>query len=88
MVTLLNITLGLVPTLILAASVAAGAADDPKHFRIFLLVYGLWGLTLAGWNWLESHSLFWIVGWLLFGFLALTLAITMKTPRPKSRELP
>ena len=67
----LNIILGMVPTLILAASVAAGIDDDARHRRIFLLIYGLWAFTLAGWNWLESSHPAWVVLWLLFGLIAI-----------------
>jgi hypothetical protein len=67
----LNILLGFVPTLILGASIAAGVEDDAGHRRVFLLVYGLWAFTLAGWNWLESAHIGWIVLWLAFGTIAL-----------------
>ena len=53
MTVLLNLLLGAIPTLILGASIAAGVEDDARHRRVFLLVYALWALTLAGWNWLE-----------------------------------
>ncbi|HJQ35720.1 MAG TPA: hypothetical protein VKB93_01145 [Thermoanaerobaculia bacterium] len=74
MTILLNIALGLVPTLILGASIAAGVDDDAHHRRVFLLVYGLWALTLAGWNWLESAHVAWIVLWAAFGVVALALS--------------
>jgi hypothetical protein len=69
----LNLLLGFVPTLILGASIAAGVDDDAHHRRIFLLVYGLWAFTLAGWNWIESGHVGWIVLWALFGAIALVL---------------
>jgi Na+/melibiose symporter-like transporter len=69
----LNLLLGFVPTLILGASIAAGIEDDAGHRRVFLLIYGLWAFTLAGWNWLESAHVAWIVLWALFGAVALTL---------------
>jgi hypothetical protein len=72
--TLLNILLGLVPTFVLAGSIAAGTDDDPGHRRVFLLVYGLWAFTLAGWNWLESSHVAWIAVWIIFGLIALALA--------------
>jgi len=71
---LLNIALGLIPTLILGASIAAGVDDDAHHRRVFLLVYGLWAITLALWNWLESSHVAWIVLWAAFGVVALGLS--------------
>lgn len=73
MTILLNALLGFVPTLILGASIAAGVDDDASHRRVFLLIYGLWAFTLAGWNWLESSHLAWVVLWALFGTVALAL---------------
>ena len=73
MTTLLNLTLGFIPTLILGASIAAGVEDDARHRRVFLLVYALWAFTLAGWNWLESAHGAWVVLWVLFGLAALGL---------------
>ena len=70
---LINIGLGFVPTLILGASIAAGVDDDARHRRVFLLIYGLWAFTLAGWNWLESSHVAWIVLWAAFGLVALVL---------------
>lgn len=70
---LLNILLGFVPTLILGASIAAGVDDDASHRRVFLLIYGLWAFTLAGWNWLESAHVAWILLWAMFGAVALVL---------------
>jgi hypothetical protein len=70
---LLNLLLGFVPTLILGASIAAGVDDDAHHRRVFLLIYGLWAFTLAGWNWLESSHVAWIVLWALFGAGAIGL---------------
>lgn len=70
----LNLALGLLPTLILGASIAAGVDDDAHHRRVFLLVYGLWALTLAGWNWLESAHVVWVVLWGVFGVVALFLS--------------
>jgi hypothetical protein len=67
----LNLVLGFLPTLILGASIAAGTEDDARHRRVFLLIYGLWAFTLAGWNWLESSHFGWIVLWLVFGVVAL-----------------
>jgi hypothetical protein len=70
----LNLLLGIVPTLILGASIAAGVEDDAHHRRIFLLVYGLWAFTLAGWNWLESSHVAWIIVWAAFGAIALAMS--------------
>ena len=69
----LNLLLGFVPTLILGASISAGIEDDAGHRRVFLLIYGLWAFTLAGWNWLESAHVAWIVLWAVFGTVALAL---------------
>ena len=71
MTTLFNLLLGFVPTLILGASIAAGVDDDAHHRRVFVLVYGLWAFTLAGWNWLESAPVGWTILWIAFGVLAL-----------------
>lgn len=73
MTILLNLLLGFIPTLILGASIAAGVEDDARHRRVFLLVYALWAFTLAGWNWLESAHVAWIVLWILFGLVAIAL---------------
>ena len=72
MTILLNLILGFVPTLILGASIAAGVDDDARHRRVFLLIYGLWAFTLAGWNWIERAHVGWIVLWAVFGAVALT----------------
>ncbi|HEX6641512.1 MAG TPA: hypothetical protein VF215_10395 [Thermoanaerobaculia bacterium] len=73
MTILLNVLLGFIPTLILGASIAAGVDDDAGHRRVFLLIYGLWAFTLAGWNWLESAHVAWIIVWAAFGVVALAL---------------
>lgn len=73
MTILLNLLLGFVPALILGASIAAGIEDDAGHRRVFLLIYGLWAFTLAGWNWLESAHVAWIVLWALFGAVSFGL---------------
>lgn len=73
MTVLFNLLLGFIPTLILGASIAAGVEDDARHRRVFLLVYALWAFTLAGWNWLESAHVAWIVLWGLFGLVAIVL---------------
>ena len=71
MIHLLNIIFGLIPTLILGASIAAGVDDDSSHRRMFLFVYGLWAITLAMWNWMRSAPNAWIVLWLVGGLGAL-----------------
>jgi len=71
--TILNLTLGAIPTLILGASIAAGVEDDARHRRVFLLIYALWAFTLAGWNWMESAHVAWIGLWLTFGLVAIGL---------------
>lgn len=71
MTLVLNILLGFVPALILGASIAAGVEDDDRHRKVFLLVYGLWALTLAGWNWLESSHVGWVVMWGSAGIVSL-----------------
>lgn len=78
MTILLNILLGLIPTLILGASIAAGVDDDARHRRVFLLVYGLWAFTLAGWNWLESSHIAWVIVWAAFGAIAIAWLIATR----------
>ncbi len=73
MTLVLNVLLGIIPTLILGASIAAGVEDDARHRRVFLLVYGLWAFTLAGWNWLESAHGAWVILWVVFGVVAIAL---------------
>lgn len=82
MTIVLNLVLGIIPTLILGASIAAGIEDDDRHRRVFLLVYGLWAFTLAGWNWLESSHIAWIALWLAFGVIAFAiLGVRSRAPR-------
>ena len=72
MTVILNLLLGIVPILIFAGSVSAGVDDDPRHRRVFLLVYALWAFTLGGWNWIEARHLTpWVVLWSLLGLGAL-----------------
>jgi hypothetical protein len=71
---IINLLLGIIPTLILGASIAAGVEDDAHHRRVFLLVYGLWAFTLAGWNWLESSHWAWVAVWAVFGAVALAMS--------------
>ena len=67
---ILNIVFGLIPTFVLAGSIAAGIDDDRGHRKMFVFVYGLWAVTLAMWNWMRSYSLIWILVWLGAGVLA------------------
>ena len=75
MIHILNIVFGLIPTLILGASIAAGVADDRSHRRMFLFVYGLWSITLAMWNWMRSAPPAWIISWLAAGVVALAVCV-------------
>lgn len=77
----LNILLGLIPTLILGASIAAGVDDDARHRSVFLLVYGLWAFTLAGWNWLESAHVAWVAVWAAFGVIAMAMSVRRRAAR-------
>ena len=72
---LFNILLGILPALILGASWAAGIADDRQHRLMFLLVYGLWALTLAMWNWMRSAHVGWIALWAGVGVVALGVRV-------------
>ena len=85
MTLLLNILLGIIPTLILGASIAAGIEDDAAHRRVFLLVYALWAFTLAGWNWLESSHVAWVALWLAFAIIA---TVWLAATRSRSRARP
>jgi hypothetical protein len=78
---LINLVLGIIPTLILGASIAAGVEDDAHHRRVFLLVYGLWAFTLAGWNWLESSHWAWVAVWAAFGTVALAMSFRRRAER-------
>ncbi len=83
MILLLNIFLGCFPTFALAWSMAAderkpvpervAVSDDDRSRQrtMFLLVYGLWALTLAMWNWMRSAPLAWIILWAVAGLIAL-----------------
>ena len=66
-----NLTLGILPVLVLGASWAAGIADDRNHRKTFLFVYGLWAVTLAMWNWMRSAPVWWVVSWAVVGVAAL-----------------
>ena len=68
---LFNILLGLLPTFVLAGSIAAGIDDDRAHRRMFVFVYGLWAVTLAMWNWMRSAHVAWIALWAIAGIASL-----------------
>jgi len=78
MIVALNIVLGIIPTLVLGASIAAGVDDDRHHRRMFLLVYGLWSITLAMWNWMRSAPWPWIAAWAILGVVALVLIMARR----------
>lgn len=78
---LFNLLLGLLPAIILGASWAAGIADDRQHRLMFLLVYGLWAITLSMWNWMRSAHVGWIALWAGVGVVALGVR-AMASRRP------
>jgi hypothetical protein len=78
---ILNIIFGFIPTLILGASIAAGVDDDRHHRRIFMLVYGLWSITLAMWNWMRSAPAAWIILWGIAGLIALGMPVASRSIR-------
>ena len=77
----LNLCFGLLPALILGASIAAGISDDRHHRTMFILVYGLWSITLAMWNWMRSYPAYWIALWLVTGVVTLTIAMRRRARR-------
>jgi hypothetical protein len=85
---ILNIVFGLVPTMILAGSIAAGIEDDRNHRRIFVLVYGLWSITLAMWNWMRSAPAAWIVVWSVAGIVSLGAPYALLFARRYPRRAP
>ena len=82
MIHILNVVFGLIPTLILGASIAAGVDDDRSHRRMFLFVYGLWSITLAMWNWMRSAPVAWTGLWLAAGVIALLVCLTTRIRQP------
>ena len=61
------------------------SVDDARQQRtIFLLVYGLWALTLSMWNWMRSESPWWIVLWLVTGVAALAGCAFARNVRRRS----
>jgi hypothetical protein len=75
---LFNIVLGVIPTLVLAGSIAAGIDDDRRHRRMFIFVYGLWAITLAMWNWMRSAPVAWVVVWGVAGVIAVGLTMARR----------
>lgn len=75
---LFNIILGLLPTFVLAGSIAAGIDDDRAHRRMFVFVYGLWSITLAMWDWMRSAHVAWIALWAIAGVSALAWCAVKK----------
>ena len=81
-----NILLGFIPTFALALSIAADErkpvaervvasdADRSQQRTIFLLVYGLWAVSLAMWNWMRTYPIGWIIFWSAAGIIALGFA--------------
>ena len=82
MIHILNVVFGLIPTLILGASIAAGVDDDRSHRRMFLFVYGLWSITLAMWNWMRSAPMAWIALWIGAGVIALGICLSTRMRQP------
>jgi hypothetical protein len=68
-----NLILGIIPTLVLGASIAAGIDDDRAHRRMFVFVYALWAISLAMWNWMRGYHPAWIIVWAVAGVAALTI---------------
>jgi hypothetical protein len=83
---ILNVIFGFIPTLILGASIAAGVDDDRHHRRTFVLVYGLWSITLAMWNWMRSAPAAWIILWSIAGLIALGTPVAMRSFRRDRRR--
>lgn len=75
---LFNLLLGALPAVILGASWAAGIQDDRQHRTMFLLVFGLWSITLAMWNWMRSAHVAWIVLWSATGIVSLVVSMAMR----------
>jgi hypothetical protein len=77
-----NLILGVLPAIILGASWAAGTEDTRQHRTMFLLIFGLWSLTLAMWDWMKSAHVAWIASWAVAGVVALAL-FTSRRARPQ-----
>jgi hypothetical protein len=78
MTILCNVVLGILPAIILGASWAAGTEDTRQHRTMFLLVFGLWALTLAMWDWMRSVHVAWIATWAAAGVVALVAYVLLK----------
>jgi uncharacterized membrane protein len=75
---LLNLLFGAIPAAALAVSIATGTEDDRRHRAIFALIYGLWAITLAMWNWMRSAPAAWVVLWLVAGVAGIAFALSRK----------
>ena len=98
MTLILNLILGLIPTMALAWSIVAderkpaeekvvvSSSDRRDQNIIFALVYGLWGFTMAMWNWMNDRGGVWIVSWLVVGVVGLVLCriLVMRKRRLRS----
>lgn len=96
---LLNVIFGLIPTMTLAWSIAAderksgiervvASTDDRTHQHVmFALIYGLWALTLAMWNWMREESPYWIGLWLVFGLAGLAASRVLSRRRKSLRDV-
>lgn len=85
MILALNVFFGCFPTFALAWSLAAderkpvaervAVTEHDRHRQrtMFLLVYGLWSLTLAMWNWMRSAPAGWVVLWTVTGIVGLAV---------------
>ena len=71
---LFNALLGVLPALVLGASIAAGTDDDRRHRNVFWFVYALWSFSLAMWNWMRGYSNAWLGVWLVVGVVALAVS--------------
>jgi hypothetical protein len=83
---ILNVVFGIIPMLILAASIAAGVEDDRHHRRTFVLICGLWSITLAMWDWMRSAPVAWDILWLTCGLIALGFLIASRSSRRYPRK--
>ena len=76
MILAINIILGLLPAFVLGASISTNADEDEGRRRnLFFLVYGLWALTLAGWNWMRGNYIAWVIIWGTGGVIALASCV-------------
>jgi len=87
---LLNVVLGLFPTLALAWTIAADAkkpvierivdneVDALQQRRIFLLIHTLWALTLLMWNWMRESHVAWLVIWAITTVISGVMLLRMR----------